>query len=96
MKNDVILPHAPGMPKVDGLSRQSTCNCPTCVTSRGIRTIKDAVQHIDDATNVWLDNACETDMSLAWLEDEVEAVLALPWWRPWRKRLRRALEVAKV
>lgn len=54
-----------------------------------------AIEDLDIATTVWVDRDCEQDMSYAWLSDEVEAVLKSPWWKPSRKRLRRALDVAQ-
>lgn len=63
------------------------CTCWRCRTSRGLRLL-------EGATEEALEESADFEECLAWLSEEVDAVLAQPWWKPWRARLRKARRAA--
>lgn len=83
---------------IRGLSTEAStsCQCPTCVTSRGIDSIKTAISQIDDATNAWLEHSEGEGMSLAYLYDEIKRIAQLPQAILVRKQLREMIRTSKA
>jgi hypothetical protein len=72
-----------------------TCHCPTCSLSEAFNAIREGLSAADKATDAWLNRSMDEEGTLHYLLDEIATIAQSPLAFGVRKRLRKAIRIAK-
>lgn len=72
------------------------CECALCGMFRSLQAAKRALEDVDIATNVWLDDTSERDMAYHYLIDELEVLARDPRAFLVRRKLRKIMKTGRV